>query len=69
MAQTTTKTFNMIAMILALLLVVASGVVWLQSGSSGGGNNATFAALSQAVARHANAAAAGDTAALRSARA
>jgi twitching motility protein PilJ len=60
MAQKTSKTFSILAVLTALLLLTAAGVVYLQSTSgSGGGNSAALAALSQALPQHAANAASG----------
>ncbi len=54
MAQKTSKTFSIIAVIIAVSLLAAAGIIYLQSTSSGGGgNNAALASLSQAIPRHA----------------
>ncbi len=58
MAQTTSKTFTILSIVMALLLLGSAGVVYLQSQSAGGGH-AALAALSQALPRHAADAAAG----------
>jgi len=54
MAQKTSKTFSILAMLMFVSLAGAAGVVYLQSTSGGGdGNRAALAALSQALPRHA----------------
>lgn len=53
MAQKTGKTFSIIVLTMFLLLLAAAGAVYLRSASSGNGNNAALAALSQAMPRHA----------------
>ncbi len=58
MAQKTSSTYSIIAMLTAVLLLGAAGVVYLQS-SSGSGNSAALAALSQALPQHAADAASG----------
>ena len=54
--------FTIMAAALAVVLIAAAGVLYLQSGSSGGGdgNQPVFAALSQSIPRHASAAIAGE---------
>jgi hypothetical protein len=60
MAQKTSSTYSIIAVLTAVLLLGAAGVVYLQSSSgSGGGNSAALAALSQALPQHAADAASG----------
>ncbi len=53
MAQKTSKTFSIIAVIIAVSLLAAAGIIYLQSTSGGGGNSAALASLSQAMPRHA----------------
>jgi twitching motility protein PilJ len=64
MANKTGKSssFTILAATTAVLLIVAGGFLYLQSGSGGGSDSsrAEFAALSQAIPLHANAALAGD---------
>lgn len=57
MAQTTTKMFSILAILMAVLLIGVAGVIYLQS--AGDGADAEIAALSQSLPRHAANAAAG----------
>jgi twitching motility protein PilJ len=60
MAQKTSKTFSILAILMFVSLVAAAGVAYLQSTSGGGdGSRAALAALSQALPRHAVSAASG----------
>jgi twitching motility protein PilJ len=54
MAKKTRNTFSLLVLLIAVSLLGAAALVYLQPGSgSGGGNNAALAALSQAIPGHA----------------
>jgi twitching motility protein PilJ len=57
------SSFTILAVTIAVLLLAAGGLLYLQSGNSGGSDSsrAEFAALSQAIPLHASSALAGDT--------